>query len=118
MNVVAVLLEDAIENKKLLNLNQERGDRPEIPRDLDFVLYAKDEVRAKLVANFINDNHYGKPSIQHIDSRREFGWRLTVVIYSPTTENVVQTLSGFMVCLSKLYDLDYDGWGCVLMKEA
>ena len=37
-------------------------------------------------------------------------------IHSPTTEHVTMTLSAFMVCLSKLYDLDYDGWGCVIKK--
>jgi hypothetical protein len=117
MSIVQSLMDIAVEDSQLLVKNQELGDRSEIPRDIDFVLYAKDEEKARLVASFVTDYRYGRPSIDGpIEERGEYSWRLLITIYSPTTENVVMTLSAFMVCLCKLYDLDYDGWGCVIQK--
>jgi len=116
MHLVETLLNTAVSDNRLLAKNQELGDQSDQPRDLDFVLYAKNEERASLVASFIADNRYGKPSVQRIEHAGKVAWRLLVVIHAPATENVVHTLSAFMVCLSKLYDLDYDGWGCVIKK--
>jgi len=116
MSVVKLLMDTAVEDSKLLVKNQEMGDRPEIPRDVDFVLYAKDEEKAKLVASFITDYRYGKPAVERVEHRGVVSWRLLVTIHTPTTENVVMTLSAFMVCLSQLYDLDYDGWGSTIHK--
>ena len=101
--------------QQALGENQELGDRPEIPRDVDFVFYAKDEEKAKLVASFITDYRYGRPAVQRVEHRGVESW-LLVTIHTPTTENVVMTLSAFMVCLSQLYDLDYDGWGSTIHK--
>jgi len=116
MSVVQLLMDTAVEDSQLLVKNQEMGDRPEIPRDIDFVLYAKDEEKARLVASFVTDYRYGRPSVERVEHRGVVSWRLLITIHSPTTENVVMSLSAFMVCLSKLYDLDYDGWGSTIHK--
>jgi len=116
MSVVKLLMDTAVEDSKLLAKNQELGDRPEIPRDVDFVLYAKDEEKAKLVAGFISDYRYGRTTVERVEHRGVVSWRLLVTIHTPTTENLVMTLSAFMVCLSQLYDLDYDGWGGTIHK--
>jgi hypothetical protein len=102
-------MDTAVEDSQLLVKNQEMGDRSEIPRDIGFVLYAKDKEKAELVASFVTDYRYGRPSVEgQVEERGEYSWRLLITIHSPTTENVVMTLSAFMVCLSKVYDLDYD----------
>ena len=116
MKVVDLLMETAVEDSRLLVKNQELGDRPEIPRNIDFVLYAKDEEKAKLVASFVTDYRYGKPAIQRVEHNGVASWRLLITIHTPMSENIVMTLSAFMVCLSKLYDLDYDGWGCTIQR--
>jgi hypothetical protein len=117
MSVVQLLMDTAVEDSQLLVKNQEMGDRSEIPRDLDFVLWAKDKAKARLVADFVTDYRYGRPFFEgQVKERGEYSWRLRITIHSPTTEHVAMTLSAFMVCLSKLYDLDYDGWGCVIQK--
>lgn len=117
MSVLQLLMDTAVEDSKLLVKNLRLGDRSEIPRDIDFVLYAKDRKKAELVASFIADCRYGRPSIEGtVEERGDYSWRLLVTIHSPTSENVLMTLSAFMVCLSKLYDLDYDGWGCTVTK--
>ena len=41
MSIAALLLDTAAADRDLLRKNRELGDDPEIPRDLDFVLYAK-----------------------------------------------------------------------------
>jgi len=114
MSIVELLMETAVEDSKLLVKNQGLGDRSEIARDVDFVLYARDEEKARLVASFVTDYRYGRASVERIEHQGDVSWRLSVTIHTPTTENVVMTLSAFMVCLAKLYDLDYDGWGCVI----
>ena len=116
MSVVELLMDTAVEDSKVLSLNQKVGDRPEIPRDIDFVFYAKNEERAKLVADFVTDYRYGRPMVELVEHEGTVVWRLMVTIFAPTTENVVMTLSAFMVCLSQLYDLDYDGWSSSIKK--
>lgn len=109
-SIVQSLMDTAVADSQLLVTNQEAGDRAEIPRDIDFVLYAKDEEKAKLLASFVTDYRYGRPSIQRVDHQGVVSWRLLITIHAPTTEHVAMTLSAFMVCLSQLYGLDYDGW--------
>ena len=116
MSVVKLLMDTAVEDSRLLVKNQELGDRPEVPRDVEFIFYAKDEEKAKLVASFITDYRYGRPSVRNIERRGEFAWEVMVTINTPTTENVVMTLSAFMVCLAQLFDLDYDGWGSTINR--
>src|SRR5579859_5419199 len=98
MNVVELLLSTAVEDNRLLIKNQELGDRVEVPRDIDFVLYAKNEERARLVASFITDNRYGRPSVERVQHSGAVSWRLLVTIHAPATENILHTLSAFMVC--------------------
>src|SRR5262249_45968708 len=116
MSVVELLMETAVEDNRLLMKNQKLGDRSEISRDIDFVFYANDKEKAELVASFVTDHRYGRPSVERFKHEGKNHWRLLVTIPSPTTENVVMTLSAFMVCLSKIYDLEYDGWGCAIEK--
>ena len=110
MNLAKLLMDTAVEDSKVLVTNQEVGDRPDIPRDIEFRFYAKTEERAKLVAGFVTDYRYGRPAVERFEHDGVVRWMLLVTIHSPTTENVVMTLSAFMVCLSQLYDLYYDGW--------
>ena len=109
-------MDTAVEDSRILVTNQRLGDRSELPRDIDFVLYAKNEERANLVASFVTDYRYGKPEVERVEHNGTVSWRLLITINSPTTENVVMSLSAFMACLSTIYDLDYDGWGCDVKK--
>ena len=114
--MVKLLIDTAVADSRLWFKNRELGDRAETPRDIDFVLYAKNEERANLVASFVKDYRYGKPAVQRVEHRGVIAWRLVITIHAPATENVIMTLSAFMVCLSQLYQLDYDGWGSVIQK--
>ena len=116
MSVVKLLMDTAVEDSRLLVRNQEAGDHPEVPRDIDFVFYTIDEDQAKLVASFVTDYRYGRPAVERVEHQGRVSWRLMITIHSPTTENVVMTLSAFMVCLGHLYNLEYDGWGSTIHK--
>jgi hypothetical protein len=109
-------MDTAVEDSQLFFKNRELGDQAERPRDIDFVLYAKNEERVNLVASFVTDYRYGKPTVQRVERHGAVSWQLQITIHSPATENVVMTLSAFMVCLSQVYGLDYDGWGCNIQR--
>jgi len=116
MHIVECLLETAVEDNQLLIRNQELGDRPEVPRDIDFVLYAKNQERAELIASFVTDNHYGQPSVERVEYKGTATWQLLITINAPTTEHVIMPISAFMVFLAQLYDLEYDGWSSMIQK--
>jgi regulator of RNase E activity RraB len=119
MSVVELLRETAAADRELLRSNLEHGDKPELPRDLEFVLYAADEEKAKLVCDFVTDNGYGRPSYECIEADDgSRSWRLLVVINAPAMPEIVCTISGFITCLSSLFGLTYDGWGSVIRKDA
>ena len=116
MSIAKLLMDTAVKDSQLYFKNQELGDHSEVPRDIDFYLYANNEERAKLVAGFVTDYRYGRPSLERVEHRGAVSWRLLIRIHAPQTENIIMTLSGFMVCLAQIYNLDYDGWGCVVQK--
>jgi hypothetical protein len=118
MTLVEKLLENSESDRDLLQKNVAAGDVPSIPRDAEFVLYAKDKERAELVCSFIHDNSYGRAIYQHVaENQAGAQHRIIVAVFMPTTEHALCAVSGLMVCLAKLYDLDYDGWGCSLQEE-
>ncbi len=110
MGTVERLMDAAVADNELLVKNQELGDDAQIARDIEFHFYAQDEERAKLVASFVSDCRYGRPSISRTEHHGTVAWRLSVAINTLMTENLVMTLSAFVVCLSQLYGLEYDGW--------
>ena len=118
MTLVESLLDNSDSDRDLLRKNEAAGDDPTIPRDAEFVLYAKDKERAELVCSFIHDNSYGRAVYQEIPENREDArHRLIVSVFMPTTEHALCAVSGLMVCLAKLYSLEYDGWGCSLQTR-
>jgi len=118
MSIAELLLETAESDHQLLQTNLDLGDDPEQPRDLEFILYSNTEDLAALVCDFITGNGYGRPSFLRMDSDDGVPfWRILVAVHAPATQEIVCTLSGFMACLSKIYDLEYDGWGCVICKD-
>ncbi|MBN7822573.1 ribonuclease E inhibitor RraB [Bowmanella yangjiangensis] len=111
--IVAALLDNAYQDTQLLISNDQQGDIFSEFREVDFTLYSKNKEKGELIASFINDNNYGKASYEKIEQSH----RITVVINMPTTQNLICSVSGLMVCLAALYDLEYDGWGCALKTK-
>src|SRR4051812_3229078 len=109
-SVVDLLLETARADTALLIKNDRLGDDFSIPRNVDFLLIASDEAKANTVRDFINDNRYGVASVQ--PSNQTF--RISVVINVAPQQHVICSMSGLFACISKLFSINYDGWGCEL----
>jgi len=112
MSTIQNLIDNAAADVDLLTKNAARGDVFTRPRIVDFLLIAQDEEKAMLVAGFINDFGFGEASADSSTGDH----RIVVQIEMPTTQHVLQSVSGFMQCLADLYGLHYDGWGCVLQS--
>src|SRR5262245_15927207 len=109
-SIVELLLDTAKADTDLLLQNDARGDVLVKPRKVDFLLRAPTADKAKLVADFINDNRYGDATVLSDQD----GHRVQVEIEMPITQHVICSVSGLMACISKIFDLEYDGWGSVI----
>jgi hypothetical protein len=110
--MVELLIQTAEADTDLLIRNREQGDDLSVAREVDFLLRAPTAEKAQLVADFINEFHYGEAFTESAAT----GHRISVRIVMPITQHVLCSASGFMACLSKLYDLEYDGWGSVIQN--
>ena len=111
--LVESLLDNAYQDFVLLRGNSEKGDVFSVPREVDFMFYAPDQALGELVASFINDNCYGdatyyKNGEQHC---------VKVVVFMPTEQHLINSVSGLMTCIAGIYGLTYDGWGCALQNH-
>jgi hypothetical protein len=112
MSVVEALLESSEQDTGLLINNDSKGDNFNIPRNIDFVFKTSDAQKAETVCGFINDNNYANASIESVENE----YRILAVISMQSNQNVICSVSGLMTCISKLFDVEYDGWGCVLQN--
>lgn len=113
MTVVDELLRNAYEDTKLLRKNSAQGDIFARPRDVDFLLRAPTQEKAHVMAQFVTDNQYGRANVQG----PEGAWSVLVTINMPVEQHIICSVSALMVCLSQLFGLEYDGWGCVLQRD-
>lgn len=104
--MVNLLSENAYQDYKLLELNDEKGDDFSQWRDVDFILYAESESKAKAVVSFIDESCYGRASYQRADDN----YRIIVAINMAPTQNILNSISALMVCMSKIFGLKYSGW--------
>jgi hypothetical protein len=112
VSITDALLENARADTDLLQKNDARGDVFTRPRDVDFLLIAPEHGKAELVASFINDNRYGSAKLQTDNA----GYGVLVTIHMPIEQNILCSVSALMVCISRLFNVKYDGWGCVLQN--
>lgn len=113
MNMFDRLTETAIVDTDLLIRNDQSGDRFTTSRTVDFAFNTYDEQKARDFADFINEKSYGRTEITRLDKD---GFRILVFIDTPITQNLILCVSGFMLCLSRLFTIEYDGWGSIIQK--
>lgn len=113
MDIFELLRENALADNDLLTRNDARGDLFAKPRDVDFAFKTTDSSRAKDLFEFIKGLNFGAPQLK---TDGGLHW-LTVVIHMPITQPVLCSVSGFMVCLSRLFGVEYDGWGSVIQHD-
>ncbi|KWH49829.1 hypothetical protein WT63_06445 [Burkholderia anthina] len=113
MSTIAALMDTAVADVELLRVLDSDGDDFSIPRDVEFLLRGPSAEKTSLVASFINDHQYGRAIA---DQSGEI-YRVLVVINMSIQQHNILSVSGFMVCLSMLYGLEYDGWGCLVQRR-
>ena len=109
MSIVEALMDGAKADTDVLYSLDKNGDNFTQSRDVDFLLRAPDAKKAQLVCDFINDHSYGKASVQEDTN-------VQVIINMPVTQSVILSVSAFFTCLSQIFSLEYDGWGCPIVK--
>jgi hypothetical protein len=107
-----LLHENALADNDLLRKNDAAGDDFTKPRDVDFAFKTNERSRAEDICEYINGKNLGSATVQ--ESEGTF-W-VVAVIHMPITQNVLCNVSAFMVCLSRLFQVEYDCGGSIIQK--
>lgn len=110
MTLFDLLHENALADNDVLRLSDKQGDIFGRPRNVDFLFKTPDRERAEDLAEYINGKNFGTAKTSVTD---EGNYWVLVIIHMPTTQHVVCCISAFMLCLSRLFQVEYDGWGSV-----
>ena len=108
-----LLTKNAIEDTSLLLKNDEMGDVFTKPREVDFTFESPERERAEDFAEFVNGKSYGTAQVGELEAGR---YRVVVLITMPIHQPLICSVSGFMLCLSRLFKIDYQGWGSVVQN--
>jgi hypothetical protein len=112
LSIIESLLDTARLDTELLAKNDQLGDNFTVPRLVEFAFCTDEKQVADTLYSFVMDNQYGTAHVE----QDENDYRIIITIHTPVTQHVLCSLSGFMVCLAKLFKVQYDGWGCILQK--
>lgn len=110
MKLVEELIQTAEADTDVLRSLDASGDCFTTPRDVDFLIKAVSQENAETIAGFINDFNYGSASLQDTDGQ----FSVLVIINMPVTQPLILSVSGFMVCIARLFGGEFDGWGCTV----
>ena len=113
MTLFALLYQNAVADTDLLRKNDQLGDTFAVPRQVDFAFKTGDRERADDFAEFVNGKSYGTAAVRKIT---DGDFQVLVLITMPITQQLIGCVSGFMLCLSRLFQIDYLGWGSVVQK--
>ena len=113
MTIFELLHQTAIADTDLLRKNDKLGDIFTIAREVDFAFETADRQQADDFAEFVNEKNFGTAAVSKIADGH---FRVLVLITMPITQHLIGCVSGFMVCLSRLFKIDYLGWGSVVQR--
>jgi hypothetical protein len=113
VSIFDLLHQNAYLDNDLLTKNDAMGDVFDKPRDVDFAFKTTDKESAKDLSEFVNGKNFGR---SRVEGRENGVFWVFVVIHTPINQNVICSLSGFMVCLARLFQVEYDGWGSVVQS--
>lgn len=108
MTMFELLTQTAVADTDLLRKNDKMGDVFSTAPEVDFAFETTDRERADDFAEFVNDKNYGKARVSEITHDN---FRVAVLIKMPITQHLIGSVSGFMLCLSRLFKIEYLGWG-------
>jgi Regulator of ribonuclease activity B len=111
MNMFDLLTETAKADTELLSSNDKLGDVFATAREVDLSFVTCERDRAEDFAQFVNGKQYGIANVIDLDAGQ---FRVLVLITMPITQHIICSVSGFMLCLSRIFQIDYQGWGSVV----
>jgi len=114
MTMFELLTQTALADADLLRKNDAMGDTFTMAREVDFAFETKDEQRAADFAEFVNGKSYGNAAVRKIT---DDNFQVLVLITMPITQHLIGCVSGFMLCLNRLLQIEYLGWGSVVQKS-
>lgn len=114
MSIIESLISGATADVDVLHSLDKHGDDFSIARDVDFVFRTPTKEKADAVIGFINVHQYGVARLEHPENE----YRVLVTINMPIQQHIILSVSGFMSCLSALFGVEYDGWGCPVKRPA
>ena len=109
-----LLTQTAVADRDLLMKNDELGDVFTKPREVDFAFETAERQRAEDFAEFVTGKSYGTAELSEIEPGQ---FRIIVLIIMPISQHLINSVSGFMLCLSRLFQINYCGWGSVIQKS-
>lgn len=107
------LTETTKADTELLRSSNELGDVFATPREVDFSFETPERERAEDFAEFINGKQYGVAKVTDTETGQS---RVLVLITMPITQHLICSVSGFMLCLSRIFQIDYQGWGSIVQR--
>ena len=110
--VIDELMTAAAADTDVLRVLDSQGDVFATARKVDFLFRADVEKQARAVAGFLSDYQYARTAYESDDS----GHRVLATIVMPLDQNVILSVSGFMLLIAKLFSVTYDGWGTVARR--
>ncbi len=124
MSVINKIMESAMSDVDVLRRLDADNDNFALFREVDFHFRCPDKAKAELVAEFLTDFQFGQAQVskheanENDPSANEAGeYCVDLVISMPVTQNIISCVSGFMVCIAELYDIEFDGWGCCAVQD-
>lgn len=109
MTIIEELMDAAKADVSVLKSLDSQGDDFTRFRDVDFLIEAPSKENAELICGFINDFNYGLASVE---GERDGVYFVEVIVNMPVTQNIISSVSGFMVCVASLFEGSLNGWGC------
>jgi regulator of ribonuclease activity B len=107
--VIDELMTAAAADTDVLRVLDSQGDVFATAREVDFLFRTDVEKQARAVAGFLSDYQYARTSYESDDSEH----RVLATIVMPVEQNVILSVSGFMLLIARLFSVTYDGWGTV-----
>lgn len=109
MSIIKELMDSAISDTDVLRALDIQGDDFGIFREVDFSFRCPTPEKAKIVAGFIDEYQFGHATVT-LDNGEN---KVLVIIKMPIAQNIILSVSGFMTCIANLYEVEFEGWGCV-----
>ena len=113
MTLFDLLTETAKADTELLRTSDRLGDVFSTAREVDFSFVTGERPRAEDFAEFINGKQYGLAKVTESGSGQ---FQVLVLITMPITQHLICSVSGFMVCMSRVFQIEYQGWGSIIQK--